>query len=252
MQNLHRNLEVVLGRPPTDAELETALASYARYGQEFLASFSHRHASRQLANVRVIEHGSIQPVQPGGRGAVVVLPHMGNWDLAGAWAAAHGISVVTVVERIRPRWLFDLYLARRTRAGLTIMAHDEPLKLGRLGAHLEAGGLVGLVADRYFGGGSATAEIAGEAVTLPTGPILLARRFRVPLLPVGLQFEPDGMVVHLGERIEVASVPRQEAVQAMADGLAWAIQLAPLDWHMLQPLFNPPAQGRDGAGDEWR
>src|SRR3982751_2396033 len=41
-----------------------------------------------------------------GRGAIVALPHAGNWDIAGAWAAAKGWPLVAIAERLRPEGLY--------------------------------------------------------------------------------------------------------------------------------------------------
>ena len=61
-----------------------------------------------------------QPLRDGFRrgrsGAIVALPHMGNWDLAGAWACLTGMPVTTVAERLRPESLYDRFVAYRETA----------------------------------------------------------------------------------------------------------------------------------------
>ena len=42
-----------------------------------------------------------------GRGAVLALPHLGNWDFAGAWLALQGYTVTVVAEPVDPPELFD-------------------------------------------------------------------------------------------------------------------------------------------------
>ena len=57
-----------------------------------------------------------------GRGAIIALPHMANWDLAGAWACLTGMPVSTVAERLRPEALFDRFVAYREALGMEVIA----------------------------------------------------------------------------------------------------------------------------------
>ena len=43
-------------------------------------------------------------------GAVIALPHSGNWDLAGAWAVHSGMPVTTVAERLADADFGELYV----------------------------------------------------------------------------------------------------------------------------------------------
>jgi hypothetical protein len=43
---------------------------------------------------------------------VFALPHMGNWDQAGAWIIASGASSITaVIERVKPESVYDRFVA---------------------------------------------------------------------------------------------------------------------------------------------
>ena len=39
----------------------------------------------------------LEEVRAQGRGAILALPHMGNWDQAGAWLVGRGISTGTLL-----------------------------------------------------------------------------------------------------------------------------------------------------------
>ena len=56
-----------------------------------------------------------------GRGAVVALPHAGNWDAAGAWVAATGWPITTVAERLKPEGVYERFLAFREGLGMEIL-----------------------------------------------------------------------------------------------------------------------------------
>jgi lauroyl/myristoyl acyltransferase len=49
-----------------------------------------------------------------GRGVIFALPHMGNWEHAGAWIVLRGAGkFTTVAERLRPQLLYDRFVAFR-------------------------------------------------------------------------------------------------------------------------------------------
>ena len=57
-----------------------------------------------------------------GRGVVFALPHMGNYDLAGAWVIAKGAgSVTTVAERVKPEPVYSKFVAFREGLGVEVL-----------------------------------------------------------------------------------------------------------------------------------
>jgi len=59
--------------------------------------------------------------RPGG-GVVFALPHMGNYDLAGAWVIAKGAgSLTTVAERLKPESVYDRFVAFRAGLGVEVL-----------------------------------------------------------------------------------------------------------------------------------
>ena len=65
---------------------------------------------------RIIDDHHLADALATGRGVVVALPHMGNWDHAGAWATLAHSPVVTVAERLKPEDLYEQFLAFRRGA----------------------------------------------------------------------------------------------------------------------------------------
>ena len=57
-----------------------------------------------------------------GRGVVLPLPHMGNWDQAGAWIIACGVpKFTTVTERLKPESLSRRFFAFREGLGMEVL-----------------------------------------------------------------------------------------------------------------------------------
>ncbi|MFD9566968.1 phosphatidylinositol mannoside acyltransferase [Streptomyces sp. NPDC059994] len=179
-----------------------------------------------------------------GRGVVLALPHMGNYDLAGAWVTTKlDTPFTTVAERLKPETLYDRFVAYRESLGMEVLPHTGGSAFGTLAQRLRAGGLVCLVADRDLSASGVEVKFFGEAARMPAGPALLAQQTGALLLPVTLWYDgspvmqgrvhPPIDVPETGTRTEKTSV----MTQALADAFATGIAEHPEDWHMLQRLW---------------
>lgn len=259
VRQLRRNLARVAPRS-TPAELEAlvraALRSYARYWQEAfrLPSMNHREVRDRLdGTMEGIEY--LDAALATGRGVVAVLPHSGNWDVAGLWFVAHHGSFSTVVERLRPEVLYQRFVDYRSSLGFDIVpltGAGSPTP--RLIRRLRTGGVVCLLADRDLTGRGAPVEFFGETARLPQGPARLAATTGATLLVIGCWFTPDGWGIRFHPPIPVCGRSAAlDATQQVADCFATDIAAHPQDWHMLQPLWiadliDPCAVGPVGGG----
>ncbi|CAL9627044.1 phosphatidylinositol mannoside acyltransferase [Streptomyces sp. enrichment culture] len=188
-----------------------------------------------------------------GRGVVLALPHLANWDLAGAWVTtALETPFTTVAERLKPESLYDRFVAYREGLGMEVLPHSGGAAFGTLARRLRDGGLVCLVADRDLSASGVEVGFFGERARMPAGPALLAQHTGALLLPVTLWYDDSPVMrgrVHppievpaSGTRAEKTSV----MTQALADAFATGIAEHPEDWHMLQRLWLAdldPAKG---------
>jgi KDO2-lipid IV(A) lauroyltransferase len=188
-----------------------------------------------------------------GKGVVLALPHMANYDLAGAWVTtALETPFTTVAERLKPETLYDRFVAYREGLGMEVLPHSGGSAFGTLARRLRDGGLVCLVADRDLSSSGVEVEFFGERTRMPAGPALLAQQTGALLLPVTLWYDgspvmqgrvhPPVEVPESGTRAEKTSV----MTQALADAFAGGIAEHPEDWHMLQRLWLAdldPAKG---------
>lgn len=242
-RQLRRNLaRVSPGASPAglDMLVRDGLRSYARYWQEVFLLPRADHAAlvdRIDDTLEGVEH--LNSALAAGRGVVVVLPHTGNWDMAGLWFARRHGSFSTVVERLAPEGLYQRFVAYRASLGFDIIpltgSGNPTLQLLH---RLRAGGVVCLLADRDLTGAGVSVEFFGGAARMPLGPARLAAATGAPLLAVGCWFTPQSWAIRFHPSIPVPdrSMARQ-ATQAMADCFATDIAAHPQDWHMLQPLW---------------
>ncbi|GAB2905988.1 phosphatidylinositol mannoside acyltransferase [Streptomyces mayteni] len=259
-----RQLEANLARVVPDADPErlrelsrAGMRSYLRYWTE---SFRLPAWSRDRIrdSFELADTYRATDTLAEGRGVVLALPHMANWDLAGAWlVTALDLPFATVAERLKPERLFDRFVAYREKLGMEVVPHTGGASFGTLARRLRGGGIVCLVADRDLSTSGIEVSFFGETARMPAGPALLAQQTGALLLPVSLWYDettvikgrihPHIPVPETGTRAQRTAV----MTQALADAFAAGIAAHPQDWHMLQRLWLSDLGGTaDTAGTE--
>ena len=249
VQVLEGNLRRVIGSPAPCGQLRglsrQAMRSYARYWLEAFR-LPVMPAGRLVAGMRDTGHlRAAFEYLAAGRGVVFALPHMGNYDLAGAWVIARGAgSITTVAERLKPESVYDRFVAFRAGLGIEVLpaSGGTSSAFAVLARRLRAGKLVCLVCDRDVTGTGIEVEFFGEKARMMGGPAALAVQTGAALMPVILWFEGDHWGVHVHEEVPVPAVgdSTQQAaamMQEVARLFEAGIRAHPQDWHMLQRVF---------------
>lgn len=177
------------------------------------------------------------------RGVVLALPHMANWDLAGAWACTTGLPVSTVAEQLGDAE-FRAFLRFREGLGMKVYAHRDPHALRGLMADARAGRLVCLVSDRDLAGRGVPVtwptSRGDHPVTVPAGPAVVARSTGALLMAIACHYTAEGMAISFSEPIEHRPGPAGLAAMAqdVTNYFAEAVVAHPADWHIFQPFFG--------------
>jgi len=239
---LRRNLARVLGVRPElvpDELVRRSVRSYARYWREAfrLPSMNLDEVARSVdASVEGREH--IDAALAAGRGAILALPHSGNWDLAGVWCVRNYGGLSTVAERLRPESLYQRFVDYRETLGFEVfpLSGGETPPFVELSDRLRNNRIVCLLGERDLASRGVPVVFFGEPTRMPAGPAKLAIDTGAALLPVHCWFTKDGWGFRFGAETDV-SVGRDAATQTLADRVAADIAEHPEDWHMLQPLW---------------
>jgi lauroyl/myristoyl acyltransferase len=257
VSRLEANLARVLGPsagPDRVRELSRrAMRSYLRYWCEVFRLPRWSATDVERCTAPHDEHILFDAIAAG-RGLIAVLPHMGNWDQAGAWIVGRGASFTTVAERLRPESLFDRFVAYRESLGMEVL----PLTGGAvstfstLAARLRAGGFICLLGDRDLTASGIEVDFFGEPARFPGGPAALALATGAALMPATLWYEGDQMHIRMHPLIEPpAGVDRRSGTAAMTREVAAVFQEAiarhPEDWHMLQRVWAGDLRAARGA-----
>jgi KDO2-lipid IV(A) lauroyltransferase len=251
VQVLEGNLLRVLGLDADGKELRRlsreVMRSYARY---YLEVFRIQviPGQRIMDGMHIEGDANVEltlEYMKNGRGVIYALPHMGDFEQAGAWIIGRGAgSFTTVAERLKVDSVYDRFLKFRQDLGMEVLpTTGGPHPFGVMAQRLRAGKLICIVADRDLSDTGVEVEFFGEKALLPAGPAALAVQTGAALMPVSCWFVGDS---EWGARVhEEIPVPergdRKEKVAVMTQQLAivfeQAIREHPEDWHMLQRVF---------------
>lgn len=242
VDRLRSNLSRVFPKlAPKDIDdlVRRGVLSYMRYWMETFRSPDWSR-ERILSTVTVSnEHLLMDPIK-NRTGVVVSLPHAGNWDHAGSYFCVKGAQLVTVAEVLKPRALFEKFLAYRQAIGMEVLPLDSRA-FPTLMQRARDGKLIALVADRDLSSSGIDVQFFGGVARMPAGPAIVAIRTGIPLVTAFVSYTEVGIHVDLKEIAipdgvdEAARV--KATVQLCADNFAEGIKAFPQDWHMMQRIW---------------
>ena len=240
---LRKNLARVIGVSPKDVPgslMRASLASYARYWREAfrLPAMDLRAMGEELART-VVGEEHLDAVLAAGRGAVMALPHSGNWDMAGVWLVQTRGRFTTVAERLKPESLYRRFIDYRESLGFEVIplsgGEQPPFEL--LSERLRDNKVVCLMAERDLTRSGVPVDFFGEPTRMPAGSAKLAIKTGAALLPVHCWYEGEATRIEIHCPLDCSSGDVGVITQALADVFARNIGEYPADWHMMQPQW---------------
>lgn len=266
---LQKNLQRVVGAKAATPDLvRQSMRSYARY---WLEAFRLPRLAGDATTLDTYEAGirgldRLEQAIAAGNGVVLILPHTGNWDMAGMYLAHRFRTFTTVAERLKPEALYDAFVDYRESLGFRVL----PLTGGQpafpqLRETLQRGEIVCLLGERDLRRHGIPVEFFGEPTRMPAGAAKLARDTGATLLVVHSWFQGNGWGTSISEpvaHLDDAAGGLEAMVQHIANVMEDNIRQHPTDWHMLQPLWisdldqeryqrglQEPAAGKDASTD---
>jgi KDO2-lipid IV(A) lauroyltransferase len=145
----------------------------------------------------------------------VLTGHLGNWELAGAMVAAHGMPI-DVVVRLMGNPLFDEYLTRtRTRLGMTVIRDRDAVR--QTPRSLRAGRVIAFLSDQSaLHIASSFIDFFGRPAKTPRGPAVFALRLDAPAFFGACVREADGRYrIHVREIVAERTGDTEHDVDAI-------------------------------------
>ncbi|MGH2758465.1 MAG: phosphatidylinositol mannoside acyltransferase [Actinomycetota bacterium] len=254
---VRRNLARVVDPDVLESTVDEAFRSYARYWMEALRLPKPGLAEIQRRTATVDGLDNIARYLDVGRGVIFVSPHLGSYDVAGAWLASYGWRMLAVAEELEPPELFEMFRSLRRSVGVEVLPAGKGSTARALLSALRDGGAAGLVADRDITGSGVEVEFFGEKTLLPNGPAVLALRTGAPLIVGALLQRPGGLyhgVLLDPIEVEAGKADRERAYELTVDvarRMEDLIRREPGQWHLFQPNW-PTDPGYRHAQSELR
>ncbi len=229
-----------LVEPELQAAVKAGMRSYLRYWCDTFRLPLWTH-DQIVDRVTVINDHYLRNALAAGTGAIVSLPHAGNWDHAGAYYCETGAPVVTVAEHLEPERLFKKFLAYRESLGMEVL-DASARSLALLSQRLRQGRLIALVADRDLSKNGVDVTFFGHPARMPAGPAVLSIQTGAPLLTAFVRYKNGGIEIAFEEAIKIPVEGKQSEkialmIQESATRLERHLTLHFTDWHMLQRIW---------------
>ncbi|MGE3857591.1 MAG: lysophospholipid acyltransferase family protein [Dehalococcoidia bacterium] len=182
-----------------------------------------------------------------GRGIVAMTLHYGNWDIAAALFAQHGMGVTAVADRFPNARVNDFVVGSRRHLGLTVVPADRPGPALLRALHRDD--VVALLIDIPTAEG-VPVTFFGDTIRVSDGPARLALRSGANVVAgVTVREEPWSDRVR-AEAQTVAFTPTGDAeadaralMQAVFTHLEALVRRDPAQWYIFRNLWPSDAAG---------
>src|SRR5713226_10156616 len=207
------NYAAALGRARTDPEVarvaKRAFQNYGRMLMDFLLMGSIA-PDELIERVTLEGRDRLDAALAQGRGAIIAVPHMGSWDMAGSFAGALGYPISAVAERF-PGSLNEAVVRTRQRFGVDVIMLGRAAVRGITEA-LRANRIVALLCDLEQGPG-VVVSFFGRRATVPGGPAALALKTGAALIPAcTYATSPGRHQVHVDPPLSLRELDTKETV----------------------------------------
>jgi Kdo2-lipid IVA lauroyltransferase/acyltransferase len=236
-----RNLRIAFAGEMELPEIRRmARATFRRSGANLVsAAYTSRLSPDRLHRVVRIENRALlDEALAAGKGVVLLLAHMGNWELLSrvVHLFPEGSKTGAFYRPLDNPQLDARVLARRQADGTRMFSKRDPFH--QPAGFLREGGIVGILADQRVGKQGELVRFFGRLTRATPLPSLLARRTKSHVLALSLATERPGK--WKATFLPVAAPPTTANCMAALES---AMQASPLDVFWLQErwkLFQRP------------
>jgi len=240
------NMSRVIRKPPESPEVRVLarqmFRSYALYWADFFG-LNGRTRGRVAEIVRTegLEH--LKEALHGGKGALLVTAHLGNWDMGGAALVETGElpELSAIVEPVSQRASERTVTSMRERRGIRVIPLGRPLGIARA---LRRNEVVLVVGERLIDGDGVEVDFFGEKTLFPRGAAYWSAKLGAPIVPAFCIRQPDDtFVTHIEAPLELAVEDGGEFdevahTQRLASVIEEYITRYPEQWCMMQPMWG--------------
>lgn len=241
------NMRRVLGPRPDPLEVRRhvrgVFRNYAKYMVELLRL---PHTTPEEVERRFSVQG-LEHVEQGldrGRGVVLVLAHMGNWDMAGVLLTSRGYPVNVIHDTLTPKRWNDRVQGIRALIGLRLIPVEGGVR--QMLRALRRNEILAILIDRPMGREGVPVQFFGADTRVPGGAATLALRAGAPVVCAAILRKGDGFEAQVSPLIEIQPCgDAQRDVQALTQRvMSWLearIRSHPDQWYMFRNMWPEAA-----------
>jgi lipopolysaccharide heptosyltransferase II len=237
------NLHIAFRAEKSGGELRTiARKHFASLGSNLLASIKVPALSRGEIERAVQIEGLeiVHALNARGRGIVLVISHIGNWEvLAQITVIAFRSAIGTVFQRLGNVHLDAAFRKNRATLGCELFERKEGFQ-GAL-KMLRAGGSVGVLMDQHAGDAGVWCPFFGRLASTSSLPAMLALRSGAALVPAAVHSAgPGRWRLVIDSPVELRTREANEVTAQLNETLERQIRRQPEDWFWVHNRWKTP------------
>lgn len=221
----------------------TVKINYVKYWLETLW-LSKDNFEKDVMNKVVIKNQTyLDNLMKSEKGIIFALPHLGNWEMAIPVGKSIGLDLVAVAEPLDNKRVLNWFKSLREQLGCEIILGGKGQNtFDLLQDKIMNGKHICLLSERSINKSGVGVEFFGEVAAFPKGPVALALKTEVPIVPAAflklegrytLVFDKPFYVPLFDN--EAQSI--QQGLKVLAKSFEDLIALDINQWHSIQPVW---------------
>lgn len=184
-----RNLRIVFGQTLDINQIKSLSRKTFRVtGANLISSIpvSILKPAEVRARVDISGHKHLTSALKQGQGCILLLAHMGNWELLTQLPilVPEIKSTASLYRPLNNPLLDNLVKQRREKKGAKLFSRTEGF--AKSITHLREGGCLGVIADQHAGSRGLAVPLFGKLSSMTNLPALLHRKTKAPILPISM------------------------------------------------------------------
>ena len=218
--------------------------NYVKYWLETLWLTKDNFNRTIMENVQIKNEHYIENLKNSDIGFIFALPHLGNWEMAIPVGKSINLDLVAVAEPLENTRVLRWFKSLREELGCEIIIGGKGQNTFKLiQDKIHNGKHVCLLSERSVNKSGVGVEFFGEVASFPKGPVALALKTKVAIVPAAflkledsytLVFEKP-FYVPLFEN-EAQSI--QQGLKVLAKSFEKLISLDVNQWHSIKPVWT--------------
>jgi len=187
-RDIRANIRVITGRESVERLVFFTFYKFARNWTDVMLMIRLSGSRLDRLIGRRTSSRPLDEALAAGKGAILVSPHLGNWELGGLGLAAKGYRINVLTFREPDEKVNDLFESVRGRRGINFIYVDRddtsPLAIIEAATALRRNEVLALLGDRDGSSHTATFDFFGRPAQIPVGAAYLALATGAPVIPV--------------------------------------------------------------------